>query len=230
MPLSSPIRTWTLLAATLATIWAHSVFTPWAVHVQPHLWLYDLLFYLRYLLGFWAIAELLHLGFHWNGPRRRYTLLALACTILAGWAAWMYQHSEAGARWRVAVSLERLASAAETDFSDTRSRAGHFLVDTVRQPCPGQPWLWLGRPHGAGTGTNTALVHAGDQRPMTPAGDVYAFWPARHGWWFAYQHAARDRQVPAQRTTITCAPGRILDSQRQGSAWVRAGQRALPSR
>jgi hypothetical protein len=220
-----------LLAVTLSMIWAHSVFTPWAAHVQPRLWLYDLLFYLRYVLVFWAVAEALHLAFHWNQPRKRYTLLPLVCTILAAWAASMYQHSESGMRWRVAASHGALASAAEADFSDARRRAGHFLVDSVRQPCPGQHWLWLGRPHGGGTGTNIALVRTGEQRPMTPSVDVYAFWPARGGWWFAYQHAARDHQVPAQRTTITpCAPGRILGAQRQGLSWVSDGQRALHSR
>lgn len=231
MLLSSLVRPWVLFAVTVALLWAQSVFTPWAAQVQPRLWLYDLLFYLRYVLVFWAIAEVLHLAFHWNEPRKRYSLLPLGCTLFAASAAAIYQYSESGTRWRVAASHEALAAAAEEDFSDARRRAGHFLVDSVRQPCPGQHWLWLGRPHGGGTGTNIALVRSGSQRPMTPSGDVYAFWQARGGWWVAYQHAARDHQAAAQRRTITpCVPGRIVQSQRQGVDWVSDGRSALPPR
>lgn len=216
---------------TLAMIWAQSVFAPWADDVQPRLWLYDFLFYARYVLVFWAVAEALHLAFHWTEPRRQFALLPLALTILAACAALIYQYSEAGVRWRVASSHEPLEAAAATDFSDSRRRAGHFLIDTVRQPCPGQHWLWLGRPHGGGTGTNIALVRTGVRIPMTPSGDVYAFWPAKGGWWFAYQHAARDQQALARRSTLmSCEPGRILQSQRQGFDWVSDGRSALPPR
>lgn len=227
----SSLRSWILLAITLVWIWASSIFTPWAEHRLPRLWLYDALFYLRHALAFWAAAETIHLVFHWREHRQRRALLPLACAMLAVVGAWAYQHSEIGMRWRLAASREAVLSVAAAGFSDTRRRAGHFLVDSVREPCRGQAWLWLGRPHGGGTGTNVALVHAGARAPLTPSAEAFAFWPAGHGWWLAYQHAARHQAMPAQRPgSPTCAPGRVLSRQRDGMAMVDDGRRALRDR
>ncbi|CAN5676734.1 hypothetical protein BH23PSE2_BH23PSE2_01270 [soil metagenome] len=228
MILSSALRPWALLAATLAWLWATSIFTPWAADRLPRLWLYDLLYYLRYVLIFWALAEAIHLGFHWRQPDKRRALLPLTGTVLVAIVAWAYQSSEAGLRWRVDASSEPASAMAMAGFSDERRRAGHFLVDTVREPCPGQPWLWLGRPHGGGSGTNVALVHTGPQPPHSPSPEAYAFWPAAPGWWIAYQHAAHDhRNAVHPSVPAACVPGRVLQRQREGQAWVEAGRRAL---
>lgn len=228
MTLSSALRPWALLAATLAWLWASSIFTPWAEDRLPRLWLYDILYYLRYVLIFWALAEVIHLVFHWRQPGKRRALLPLAGTILAAIVAWVYQSSEAGLRWRVDASSEAASAMAEAGFSSQRRRAGHFLVDTVREPCPGQAWLWLGRPHGGGSGTNVALVRTGARPPQSPSGEAYAFWPATPAWWIAYQHAARDVRSAAHPIALAaCVPGRVLQRQREGMAWVEAGRRGL---
>lgn len=231
MPPASSLRPWCLLAATLAWLWASSVFTPWAADRLPRLWLYDTLFYLRYVLLLWAAAEAACLAFHWRDRRARHALLPLAGTLLAAGTAWVGLHSEAGLRWRVAASESALAAVADSGASDVRRRAGHFLVDSVRQPCRGQAWLWLGRPHGGGTGINLALVRSGAAPPRTPAADAFAFWPAGDGWWVAYQHAARYRDAVATGAgTPACPRGRILSRQREGLALVEAGRRALRDR
>jgi hypothetical protein len=223
----SVLRPWALFAATVAWLWASSIFTPWAADRLPRLWLYDTLYYLRYVLIFWALAVAIHLGFHWRQPDKWRALLPLAGTVLAAGFAWIYQSSEAGLRWRIDASREPATALAEAGFSDQRRRAGHFLVDTVREPCPGQAWLWLGRAHGGGSGTNIALVRTGAQAPQSPAGEAHAFWPATPGWWIAYQHAARDLSRTAHPTApAACVPGRVLERQREGMAWVDAGRRA----
>src|SRR5688572_32389413 len=61
MRLPSPLRLWILLAAIVAWLWAGSVFTPWAGDRAARLWLYDFLFYMRFVLLFWAAAEVLRM-------------------------------------------------------------------------------------------------------------------------------------------------------------------------
>ena len=112
------------------------------------------------LLLFWGACELLRVALRrdWRAP----TLVPLALVFAVGLAAWAYADSDTGWRWKVASSRDALRAAIAAPDHDVRHRAGHFIVDTVRHPCGGtEPWLWLGRPHGAGSGTNLALVHAG---------------------------------------------------------------------
>ncbi|MFC7301824.1 hypothetical protein [Cognatiluteimonas weifangensis] len=233
MRLSAALRLWALLLATAAWLWAGSVYTPWAADRAPRLWLYDLLFYLRFALLFWAGAEALRLGLRRGPAAAAWPLAATALVVLV---ALGLGHSEAGLRWKLAASHDALAAAARDAGSDRRRRAGHFLVDSVRMPCPGQPWLWLGRPHGGGSGINLALVHAGTRAPAVPAQlrEAFAFWPAHAGWWLAYQHADRYSRAtaaaPAAPAADACVPGAVLTRHRHGLALVAAGRRALARR
>jgi hypothetical protein len=229
MRLPASLRTWSLLLATLAWLWASSVFTPWAEDRAPRMWLYDLLFYLRFVLLFWGGGELLRMALRRGSP---VDAVPLAATALVALAALGYQHSETGLRWKIAASSDALAVAAGAGDSDRRRRVGHFIVDSVRMPCANtkQAWLWLGRPHGGGTGTNLALVRGGDHRPATPLHDAFAFWPAHDGWWLAYQHGGRYQRALAQRKpggASACVPGVVLSRHRQGLVLVADGRRAL---
>jgi hypothetical protein len=225
VPLAS-FRPWVLLAATLLWLWASSVFTPWAADRLHRLWLYDTLFYARFALMFWAAAEVALLLFRPRGHRANLALAPLAGTALAVLGSLFYLYSEAGMRWRVVASLQDLSATADAGYSDERRRAGHFLVDSVREPCPGQAWLWLGRPYGGGTGTSIALVRAGTA-PLAPTADAFAFWPVTQRWWLAYQHAGHYRRLQGDANAPACRPGRILSGQGEGQAWVDEGRRAL---
>ena len=237
MRIPSPLRLWMLLAATVAWWWAGSVFTPWAGDRAARMWLYDLLFYLRFALLFWAAAEVLRLVLARTRPRPA-EVVPLATAALSVVIALGYGFSEHGLRWKLAASHAALIAAADTGHSDQRRRVGHFLVDSVRVPCDDHAtWLWLGRPFGAGTGINLALVHAEGRVPATPFPDAFAFWHAVDGWWLAYQHAgryqhalqrqqqARPRAMSSHRSEVaTCSPGRVLSRHGQGQAFVSAGR------
>jgi hypothetical protein len=230
MRLPASARPWLLLLATLAWLWATSVFTPWAADRAPRLWLYDLLFYLRFALLFWGGAELLRLAWR-RGPRLdAVPLAAAACVALAVLA---YEHTGTGLRWKISASRSALIAAADAGPGDQRRRVGHFIVDSARLPCAGtrQAWLWLGRPHGGGSGTNMVLVRGNGHPPATPLHDAFAFWPAGNGWWVAYQHAGRYRDAVSmqQEPADTCKPGVLLSRHRQGLALVDEGRRGLAS-
>lgn len=242
MSVPPSLRLWMLLAAIVAWLWAGSVSTPWAADRAPRLWLYDLLFYLRFVLLFWAAAEVLRIALHRARPRLA-EAWPLALTALVVLVAHTYQHREAGLRWKLAASHDALVAAARAGTSDRRRRAGHFLVDSVRMPCSGQvAWLWLGRPFGGGTGINLALVHAGERAPATPFPDAFAFWRATGGWWLAYQHAGRyqramqqhvlrqhtlEQQAPRQHRSpvAACGTGTVLSRHRQGQDFIADGRR-----
>lgn len=235
MRLPPPLRLWTLLAATLAWFWAGSVFTPWAADIAPRLWLYDGRFYLGFVLLAWAGAEVLRLVVRRDRPpagARWKQGVPLAMTLLSAAASLGYQHTEAGLRWRIRASSDALAAAGRAGVSNQRRRAGHFLVDSVRLPCSdAQAWLWLGRPHGAGSGINLALVRGGGVSPGTPAPDAFAFWRAVDDWWLGYQHAGRYHRgvgQPGPGSQAACRQGRVLSQHRQGLAFVAAGRRSLP--
>jgi hypothetical protein len=230
MTLIMPLRPWLLLASGLAWLWAASAFTPWAADPAPRLWLYDTLFYLRYALLFWAAAEALHLAFHWREPVARRTALPMALALFVAIAAWTAAHTEAGLRIRVLASARALDSLADRRHVDGRVRTGHFIVDSVRTPCPGQTWLWLGRPYGGGTGTNLALVRAPALVPHTPRGPAFRFWQVDEAWWLAYQHAAHYHRDTPGDIASTCAPGRTVQRHRDGARFVDDGRRALHER
>lgn len=224
MRITAPLRLWTLFVLTLAWCWAGSVFTPWAIDLAPRLWLYDVLFYARVLLLSWGACEVLRVLL--RRDRRASTLAPLGLVLAIGASARAYADSEAGWRWRAAASRDALQASMGTGDHDVRHRAGHFIVDTVRHPCDrAQPWLWLGRPHGAGSGTNLALVHAGAAAPQSPLANAFAFRPLRDGWWLAYQHAARYQRALAGGDIDRCATGRVLHSHRDGRAFIEAGRR-----
>jgi hypothetical protein len=158
--------------------------------------------------------------------RRRSTLGPLGLALVVAALAWAYADSETGWRWKVAASRDALRASMDMDDHDVRHRAGHFIVDTVRHPClDAQPWLWLGRPHGAGSGTNLALVQAGEGLPQSPLADAFAFRPLGDGWWLAYQHATRYRDGMAAGAADRCASGRVLHGHRDGRAFIEAGRR-----
>ena len=233
MSVPSPLRLWILLATTVTWLWAGSVFTPWAADRAPRLWLYDVLFYMRFALLFWAAVEVLRIVLRRARPRLAETW-PLAITALMVLVAQGYQHSEAGLRWKLAASSDALVAAATAGNSDQRGRAGHFLIDSVRIPCSDHAWLWLGRPFGAGTGINLALVHAGTRVPATPFPESFAFWHAGDGWWLAYQHADRYQRA-VQRHALrqhrspvaACSAGAVRSRHRQGQDFVADGRESL---
>lgn len=229
MRMPSPLRLWMLLAAIVAWLWASSVFTPWAGDRAARLWLYDLLFYMRFVLLFWAAAEVLRMVLARTGPPLAEAVpLATAALVVLG--ALGYTSSEYGLRWRLAASNDALVATANSGSSDQRRRAGHFLVDSVRVPCADRAaWLWLGRPFGGGTGINLALVRTDRRVPATPFPDAFAFWHAVDGWWLAYQHAGRyqralRRQQQAPHRLAACSVGRVLSRHSQGQAFIGAGR------
>lgn len=220
---TTPLRLWTLLALALAWCWASSVFTPWAADLAPRLWLYDVLFYARVLLLSWGACEVLRAWL--RRDHRATTLAPLALVLAIAALAWFYAATETGWRWKVAGSSDTLQTSMRSGDRDVRHRAGHFIVDTVRHPCRGdQPWLWLGRPHGAGSGTSLALVRAGDAAPESPLAEAFAFRFVRDGWWLAYQHAARYHRAAATGASARCTPGRVLQRHRDGTAFIEAGR------
>lgn len=214
-----PLRLVLLLAATLAWLWAISPCTPWAADRAPRLWLYDLLFYARFALLAWLAAEIALALFRRTHRRAGAPmLLALATGTWIG--AWLYADSGIGWRWRILASRDALDAVADAGYADHRQRAGHVLVDTVRTPCGAHaPWLWLGRPHGGGSGINLALVRSGSAVPDTPVRDAFVFMPVAGAWWLAYENPARHYAGASQRA---CTPGTTVPSHRAGLAHVAA--------
>ena len=220
-PASIALRRWGLVLAFLAWCWARSALTPWAASRESRLWLYDALFYLGFVLLGWGVAELLALA--WDARHgRRSARSPLATLLLSAALATWWTHSEAGLRLQLRQSEGALQRVAAAGYGDRRQRAGWFLVDSVRTPCGRTPWLWLGRPHGGGSGINRALVYAGDGVPATPQHDAYVFWPLADGWWMAYQHARRD--LAREDAPGRCAGGTPVRSHRRGMAWIGDGR------
>ena len=177
-----------LLAATAAAWWwANSVFAPWAESMAPRLWLYDTLYYLGFVLLAWGVAEVGLIVLRW---RRTHVVpmrsLAWMCTMLAGVAlSTLYARTESGLRFKVSASADALARSATLPYEMPRHRAGHFLVDTVREPVKGEPWLWIGQPFGGGTGTGRALVRSGARAPTPPGEGTYRYRRITDDWWMA---------------------------------------------
>lgn len=196
---------------------------------MPRMWLHDCLFYAGFALLAWAMGEMLTLTMHWRQPFARRALAPLLATASVAALAWISAQTGGGLQMRVALSSQALEAAADAGYNDERRHAGLFLVDSTRQPCSGQTWLWLGRPYGAGTGTNLALVRSDASATiMTPAADAFAFLHLGDGWWMAYQHAARyQRHAPPEgaASTSPCAPGRVILHHREGLAFVAKGTR-----
>ena len=174
-----------LVAAALAWWWASSVFTPWAGDMAHRLWLYDVLFYARFALLAWGVAELGYAVVRWRAGERRIAWALVLCGIVV--VGWAYERTDIGLRFKVRASEAALSRSASMPYDTPRHRAGHVIVDTVREPVPGQPWLWLGRPFGGGTGTGRALVRSGDHAPTSPTHGRYAYRRIAGPWWMAEQ-------------------------------------------
>jgi hypothetical protein len=216
------LRIGALLACVGTWLWLWSIHTPWATDLAPRLWLYDLLFYVRVALVAWTLAECALWCWH-PAQRGRLATLLLGSTLLAGLAGWMYARSGIGWKWRVAASAPTLDALATQAAGDSRQRAGHVLVDTMRFPCDGStPWFWLGRPHGAGSGINLAIVRS-DTLPQAPFAASFRLRRIDGQWWMAYQHGARYQTMQGDRVAATCATPRQAASHRAGLAFIEAG-------
>ena len=219
-----------LLALTLLWASAGSVFTPWATDLAPRLRLYDTLFYLRFVLLFWGVAELLQVLMAWRDSRnarravRSLAMLALAATIAL--ASYLLDRTAMGLQWKTRWSADALRAELGLADSDLRHRAGWLIVDTRRHPCGNAPWLWLGRPFGGGTSTSLALVHSDAGVPLSPDADAFRFRPVAHGWWLAYQDAVAYRRGLEQHAgvAVQCVPGTTLAHHRAGLEFVAHGQ------
>lgn len=224
----SPARCALLLAVTLGWAWAGSVFTPWALELEHRLWLFDALYYLRFVLLAWGLFEagvaIAALAARRRPVRPMRALALLTTAAVVATLALQWGESDAGVRLAMRSSAPALAAERGAGDSDARRRVGGWIVDTRRHPCgPDQPWLWLGRPFGGGTGTSRALVHAGDAVPVAPPGDAFRFRALGDGWWLAYQHGARYAEgAPA---SAPCAPGTTVTSHADGLAFLVDGQR-----
>jgi len=216
-----------LIVLTLLSVlwlWAGSVYSPWAEDLDPRLWLYDFLFYSRFILLFWVLAEMgLWFRRYRDGIASLRALFAGACLLVVSGLvvtlpAWIAD-TEAGWRWRVHMSIEALAPYAVPAHADVRQRVGMLLVDTQREPCPGQSWLWLGRPFGGGTGINLALVHARKTAvPQSPQPEAFRFLWMHGNWWLAYQNP--DSYSAATGGTIVCVEGLRVASHAQGLRFI----------
>ena len=189
-----------LVAAVVGWWWASSVFTPWAAGSDARLWLYDTLFYARFALLAWGLAEL---GIA-CAQRRARALVAPLCAAAIALLAWTCERTDAGFRFKVRASEAALARSASMPYDTPRHRAGHFLIDTVRMPCAGEAWLWLGRPFGGGTGTSRALVQAHGAAPLHPREGAYAFAHVTGRWWLATMQPTAGTRLPSHPDA--CAP------------------------
>ncbi|WP_162301433.1 hypothetical protein [Cognatilysobacter segetis] len=187
---------WTLPVAAVVLAWAGSMYTPWAADTASRLWLYDLVYYLRYvaLLAWLAVAVRLAA----TGASRRQALpLALAALVAA--VVVLVESPGLGLRLRVAASADALDRVAAGPDGLYRRRAGHLIIDGVSRPCDrARPWLWLGRPHGGGTGTGIALVRSPAARPQVPRGGAHRVLHLDGPGWLAFQHGAPTPQLACE--------------------------------
>lgn len=208
-----------LSACVAAWLWLWSIHTPWAADLAPRLWLYDVLYYARVLLVAWLLAEVALWCWH-PSRRRRLASLLLGGSLLAGIAGWAYAQTGIGWRLRVLASAPALEALAAGGASDLRQRAGQVLVDTLRFPCSAStPWFWLGRPHGAGSGINLAIVRSASI-PQAPFAQAFRLRRIGAGWWLAYQDGARHRALQGQRDASACVVPAMVSSHRAGMAFV----------
>ena len=196
------IRGAALVAAVVAWWWASSVFTPWAESTHPRLWLFDGLYYLRFALLAWGVGEFGSAFVRYRARAGARVFAMPACAAVLALIAWTYEDTDAGFRFKVRASDAELAHSAALPYDTPRHRAGHLLIDSVREPCVGEPWLWLGRPFGAGTGIGRALVRAQGAEPMHPMEGDYEFEHVTGHWWLA---TLTDETRPPSHRRV-CAP------------------------
>lgn len=237
-PLLAPgPRRWLLLGLTMAWLWASSAFTPWALSAASMMVFYDALFYARFVLAGWWLVEL-GLLVH-RGRPTPVTIAPMALALALAVLVPQLRQTESGLAALLRLSLPALEQAnRERQVSgpslipadDRRRRIGWFLIDTWRLPCTtDQPWLWLGRPFGAGSGINLALVRSQHGPPEAPDRHAFRFRTLGHGWWLAYQNPAQFFRPggPASRPPTDCQAGETLDRHRQGLAFIEKGVRQV---
>lgn len=227
-PTSRPAgtRRWGVALAALALAWMGSVYTPWAADAAPRLWLYDAGYYLRFAVLAWGLVES---GLLWRF-RVRHLAAWLPLMLAAGiaLAASIAPRSGLVLAWQVRASDAALHAVADAGAAQPRSRAGHLIIDGLSLPCDRrEPWLWVGRPHGAGSGTSLALVRATRAPPSAPPGDAHRVRHLAGRWWLAYQHAARHAQATRSGLALrtACTPAAGVSRHRQGLDFVDAGWR-----
>lgn len=219
---TTPARLATLFVVVAAWLWSWSIHTPWAADTAPRLWLHDLLYYLRVALVAWVLAECALWAWH---PARRTWLatIALAATLLVSVAAWTYASTSLGLRLRVAASAAALQDLPRQSDGLRRQRAGLLLVDALRRPCDAAtPWFWLGRPHGAGSGINLAVVRS-DGLPKAPHAQAFRLRRIDAQWWVAYQNGPQYQALQGDAAAARCTRPREAASHRAGMAFVEAG-------
>lgn len=187
------------------------------------MWLYDLLFYTRFALLFWAAFELVYAGIRIRkssgiSPQAILNIAVIGLAALTVSAYFFLMQTGNGFRARVKLSTESLDALREPEFTDIRLRAGWFLIDTQRQPCGDQPWLWLGNMYGGGTGNNLALVYSTSGVPKSPAVEAFRFWPVSAGWWLAYQNPESYYSRALQ--SDACTNGETVATHDQGMAFI----------
>lgn len=215
-----------LLLCLLAAAWFYgkTVFAPWAESAADLIWLYDLLLYSGFALYLWGLGEIIWLVIlrrrqQATRPQLGLAMVLLACAGLIGLAHHVIHHTGTGWNLRVNWSTEALQAYTQPGYSDQRRRVGWLLVDTVRAPCRVEPWLWLGRPFGAGSGINRALVFSPGSVPLSPHPSGLAFVAVDEGWWMAYQNPESFYREPGLAPE-TCRPGAVLNSHRQGERFI----------
>ena len=208
-----------LFGGVLAWLWLWSVHTPWAADLAPRLWLYDLLFYIRVVLVAWLLAEAA--WWAWHPSQRRYVAsLLLGSALIAGTAGWAYSQTGIGWRLRVLASAPALDALAARGSGAPRQRAGQVLVDTVQFPCAaGTPWFWLGRPHGAGTGINLAIIRS-EALPRAPYADAFRLRHLDGDWWMAYQDGTRYHALQERGVASSCVEADTVRSHHAGMAFI----------
>ncbi|TVQ29507.1 MAG: hypothetical protein EA370_15020 [Wenzhouxiangella sp.] len=213
-----------LCLLALAWFYGSSVFAPWAESAAPRIWLYDLLLYSGFALYLWGLGEAIWLLMLRRGNRAGARQLGLAAMLLAfagmvGLAHHVIHHTGLGWDLRVNWSSAELENLTRPGYSDQRQRIGWLLIDTVRAPCEIEPWLWLGRPFGAGSGINRALVFSPGSVPLSPHPSGLAFVAVNGRWWMAYQNPDRFHREPGLAPN-DCRPGVVLRSHRQGERFI----------
>ncbi len=218
-------RLYLFLLLFVLWFWANSIFAPWAESLNPRLWLYDLLFYTRFVLLFWSVFELL---FAWRIVRNEQALkrqglaniLAIGLTALCVSAYLFLMYTGYGFQFRVKLSSAMLAELRQPAHSNQRARIGWFLIDNQRQPCQDEPWLWLGEVYGGGSGNNLALVYSKNKAPKTPMQQGFRFWPLPDHWWLAYQNPKRYYQHLNEHKA--CVEGTLVRTHKQGMQFINA--------
>jgi hypothetical protein len=188
------------------------------------MWLYDLLYYAGFVLLAWGLIEA---GGLWMARHRGHKIGAPTCLLAAAAVCGLLPLALSASGYGIALQawLSEDALASEVDAGDSthRHRAGALIVDSRRRPC-GETWLWLGRSHGAGSGTNLALVHARGPRPLDPDPEAFRYRSLDGGWWLAYQHGAKYAAGLRQGASARCMPTEGIVGHRAGMRFVAGGR------